>query len=352
MGISFNFGETQENAPRKRGRPKFQPLDFWEDWNSLTWVLEADWADIAWSLKRLRSQPRKPTYEELVLAFEPFRGRYNSERLLYHLRTPGDAANAKTIRETKQVLRKARLKHEGLQSVLNEHVERCREAIRAIEGTIVEAAEARTRAEHATALAKQEIAEVATVETVRRVLRAYRPCETAKAEFDAIQLMLEQQEANYFQREILRFLRDHRFKLTPRNLAAAIEGLPWMNYRQSIKMCLEAEARSKSKWTPHTHYRLCLFLEHNWRKAETLKGDALLGFFQARIKKLLKKDDLRAYLAKNWAHLKKAILDASNSKCIRGDRPFLIARLFEKYRAACTTDIDRILADKESLRDV
>ncbi|MBI3663398.1 MAG: hypothetical protein HY234_10160 [Acidobacteria bacterium] len=321
-------------------------------------MLESYWAEIGWALHLLRSQPRKPTHEQLAHALEPLRGRYNAERILYYFRTAGEAASSQTIRQTLRALTKSRKQERKLKQVSNDHEERCLEALRAIERTKAEIADAEKNEEHAIARAKQKILESANEATLRRFLEACRPCEVFKKttmKGDAIHDRLEEQEAYYFREQALRFLRDKRYELTPHNLAAAITGLPRLSYRKSIELCLkteaEIEAKTGNKRMPQLAFRILEFVQANLRRGETLKGNALLDFFQSRIKKLAKKDDLRTYLAENWIHLKNAILEATKADCVRAELPYFVARLFEKNRASCTTDVDRLLAAKEALWD-
>ena len=75
--------------------------------------------------------------------------------------------------------------------------------------------------------------------------RALAEAEQRRLQLEQKQRTLEariaEEEAGFAQQELMRFILEGRYELTPLNLANAMAGLPYMAWRQSFKRCMAWE---------------------------------------------------------------------------------------------------------------
>jgi hypothetical protein len=144
---------------------------------------------------------------------------------------------------------------------------------------------------------------------------------------------LEDQEAFFFRTQILAFIKERRYAFTPRSLANAIAGLPYMTARHSAERCNGL----KSKIAVLRNYSTLMFIASTWNRRGQRGNLRLVEWFEQEIKKMHKfrviakrkiPNDLRVYLCKGWYYLREAIRELTQSKLDPRAMPYAITVRF------------------------
>lgn len=180
------------------------------------------------------------------------------------------------------------------------------------------------------------------------------------AEYNKLEGILSDQQADFCQRELLKFIRGKRYSHTPRKLANAIAGLPVISCRQSATRC----AKIPYTWKPD--YSFFEFAEETWRGRipSQSKPEQILDLFRNAIAALprtllgqpaedgtRKRFDnyFRSDLCGKWLYLKQAIQDALRAYTHPDQVPYLITARFKENVAKPRTAVDELLAAQEKL---
>jgi hypothetical protein len=194
----------------------------------------------------------------------------------------------------------------------------------------------------------------------------------AQREYQALEKRVRDQEAHYYRKELLNFIRlernrrtgrlTRRYAYNPRNLANALAGLPRMNCRRSATRL----AKHPYSWEPSTIYKVFEFLERLQRERVLSNPDAAIEIVPVRINELPKTEPipevyrdrtdkkrrenfLRRYLQENWAFLKPAIEYGMRSGKHPGQVPYLITAKFQGNLAKPRSQADILFAEQERL---
>lgn len=192
--------------------------------------------------------------------------------------------------------------------------------------------------------------------------------DSANIEQETILQTLLNQEAFYFRQQILDFICESRYGLTPRNLANAIAGLPYVTSRRSAEIC----AKLENDLEPFRNYRVFLFVKQVLNRHQKQGRIALIQLFEREIRDLPKfvlagrspdavgknkatrkkrPNDFRAYLAENWYYLKRAIKEGLRQKLDASDVPYVVTAKYLEDLESPETPVEPILAGKDRITD-
>lgn len=314
---------TAKPTPRPRGRPRLvSDAELTGRRDSVVSLLEPSWGEIGWELKRAR------TVGDLVNAMRPFadQARNYPIRLLLEERT--STCSSLELRQTRRNLGKASQEARLAQEAYDRQAELAAEANAAL----------------AQAGNNVRIARTVKAELERRQEELDRlglVLEKAKNNRENLERELREQEAFIAQTELLRFLKSKRYAFTPRNLANAMAGLPYIGWRQSF----QRSARSPCQIVLSLHYEVLAILQHILRNRRPSSSEAALRLLRTELPKLPRKHGyVREYLRQNWLHVKEAVEDCWKSRSHPGAVPYRITAAFAKSLLRPRTALDRVLA--------
>ena len=151
------------------------------------------------------------------------------------------------------------------------------------------------------------------------------------------------EQAYVAQTELLKFILSGRYSFTPLNLANAMAGLPYMQWRQSSKRCGKMECRIAMSST----YRLFKIL---YRASQGLpSSQGLTNAVQNLLQNSRKIDYVAAELRKNWYHLRAAIKTVTEKRHHPGSVPFRVLTEYQR-RMRSRTSVDLLLEEEHGLR--
>lgn len=202
-------------------------------------------------------------------------------------------------------------------------------------------------------------------------------CEEIRREQVEYENALADQEAFYFRQQILQFVQQckpaastgkQRYALTPRNVANAIAGLPYVTARRSAEIC----AKLATTVPEMRNYRVFTFVKSVWTRRHERGALSLTEWFKREIKKLPKfelaernpnideegenkkkrmPNQFRIYLGENWYYLKKAVEECSRLKLALRDMPYEITKKFIILSMHPETPVEPIRAERERITD-
>jgi hypothetical protein len=176
------------------------------------------------------------------------------------------------------------------------------------------------------------------------------------AEVKHLQNKLQNQESYYFRTQVLTFLDDGDYGFTPRNLAAAIAGLPYVTSRRSAELCTKL---GKSKLPKARDYCVFLFIESTWN-SRSHRRVPLLKELKERIKLMPKfyivdgkrrNNHFRTFLAEKWYYLKGAVEDYERQKFTARGAPYRITGAFLTSQTNLSSPEDLKLAEENMILD-
>lgn len=171
-----------------------------------------------------------------------------------------------------------------------------------------------------------------------------RYSELFKRESD-LDLRLKDASAGFARLELFRFLKSKRYVLTPRALANAVAGLPYMGWRQSVKR----SSKAPSELAIGSGYQIFKAMRYLMAIANRKTLHAFVGSFREHIPLLPSRYQLpKIELMENWWFLERAIRLAYRAKPFLKAFPFEITRLYFKQIRA-RTPVDTLLADQFKL---
>ncbi len=168
----------------------------------------------------------------------------------------------------------------------------------------------------------------------------------AVSEREALEKKLADQEAYYARAQLLEFIRSGRYAHTPRNLANAIAGLPYMGSRQSYERCSRLECRL----TPDLNYRVFEVFTRIWHRRDSRDSKAVLELFRRGIASLPNREgNVRDHLKVHWRYLKQAVEEFLKTKAKPHPRavPYVITANFVRNLSKPRSALDHLLAEKE-----
>jgi hypothetical protein len=155
--------------------------------------------------------------------------------------------------------------------------------------------------------------------------------------------LLQDGEAYFARAEFVRFLRSHRYRLTPLNVANALAGLPYIGWRQSAKRCRKHEARGANGGAMQIFNTIRRIVQSCTRKSELIKhaerwlkahsGTKSFGVLELR---------------KDFYYLRWSIKTVLETGSRRRELPYAIAREYWK-RKSTPSNVDLLFAEEESI---
>lgn len=167
---------------------------------------------------------------------------------------------------------------------------------------------------------------------------------------------LQDQEAFFFQTQILAFIREGRYTVTPRTLADAIAGLPYMTARRSAERC----AKLKSNVSVSRNYRTLTFIISAWNRRHKRGRLPLIDWFENEIRGMPKfqivarkkvTNHFRAYFCEKWFYLKEAIKESSRLGLDSRAVPYAITSHFLKHISGLEDPLEATLAEAARITD-
>jgi hypothetical protein len=179
---------------------------------------------------------------------------------------------------------------------------------------------------------------------------------TADLAYRELETKLLNQEAFFFRSQILEFKKDGDYAFTPRNLASALAGLPYITSRRSAELC----SGLKSNIALSGNYELLAFIGSVWNRRAKRTNLSLIGWFKKQIRQLPKskiierekrQNDLRTSLAERWFFLMRALERLQGSKLHPRAMPYAITKEFLRQSLNPETPADSILAEINKIMD-
>ncbi len=164
------------------------------------------------------------------------------------------------------------------------------------------------------------------------------------------------QEAFFFRSQLLDFIKKVDYEFTPRNVANALAGLPYITSRRSAELC----STMKSKIALSGSYELLMFISSVWKRYDTSANLTVTEWFKLKIIELpryriinKKKMDnyFRTNLAGKWFFLRRALVIFQRSKLPPGFVPYAITREFLRQSVNPESPADSILAATNKITD-
>jgi hypothetical protein len=253
------------------------------------------WAAIGWKLGNIRLARKQPNLVAVRKAVYALRGVRDHYVLTYVLWPTPKASTDKEIRHARRQLSNAVQGSREAENALKRHQLSWQESAQA-----VAIATQRNQLTQKAAAQKEHRKRTAELRQSKKALSA------AMSERESWQKDLQDREGFFTQREMLDFLSRKRYALTPRNLAGALAGTPYLRWRQSINR------REKVQCDMAVSINHQAFLAVSWvldRSRPRRTSDAVL-FFKNTIPKLPKCHvRARSFLIENWHHLRGAVED-------------------------------------------
>ncbi len=178
----------------------------------------------------------------------------------------------------------------------------------------------------------------------------------ADLEFRELETKLLNQEAFFFRSQLLEFKQKADFEFTPRNVANALAGLPYITTRRSAELC----SMMKSENALSRSYELLMFIASVWKRLDRKGNLTVIKWFKLQIRKLPKykiikrrktENDFRTFLAGKWFFLKRVLEHYQRSKLPPGFVPYAITREFLRQSLNPESPADSILAENNKITD-
>jgi len=180
--------------------------------------------------------------------------------------------------------------------------------------------------------------------------RLFKQTEQRRIELDQLQRALSEELADeavgFAQSELLDFLLDRRYELTPINLANAMAGLPHMAWRQSFKRCMRWEHPNFANSVVYREFKVI---------SAGLRADVKAGSQAERMRLYLQRKkvdketrDPVKELKQKWFYLKNAIEQVQAENHPPQLLPFRVMDEYQR-RFSGHTSVDEILAQEARL---
>ncbi len=317
--------DENSRSNRKRGRPKTIPdrtLEGWRD--SLVWPLEHYWGQTGYQLQQATTTAHvRDAFSSLpdpqCNQFQLFRRPYSRAA-----KTLEQRHSRRLYGELSEQARLARETEEKCRNSLNVALS----ALRAAQGTTQQQA-----MEH-----EQQVRARALMEAVQRRIHLEERQRTLSERVAG-------EESGFAQTELLRFILDRRYELTPINFANAMAGLPYMAWRQSFKRCMRWDCSIANSVEYREFKIISVFLRSDVR-AESLAERMRLYMQRKKLDKETKAPV--AQLKQNWHYLGKAIERIEKEDLPSDAVPFRIMAEYQQFYQS-HTPVDAILAEEERL---
>ncbi len=162
-----------------------------------------------------------------------------------------------------------------------------------------------------------------------------------------LRIDLEGQEAFFAESELFMFIRNSDRGFTPRSLAKAIAGLPYIGCEQSFRRCTKFRDETRA---PHINYlvfkAIRYIVTHEGFPSSPSKATEL---FKTKIQSLPKNHkEARDYLKKHWPYLKEGIEHSCGSRLAPRAKPYKITENFVSSVGRSRTPLEQVLLEREN----
>ncbi len=290
--MEIKIGEFEPAPKRRRGRPLVPPdADLMGALYALVDTLEKGWPFIGWELECIRNAPNPPPLEALRAALEPIKDWSHNYIFLFLLSASVEQTTSDDLQQLRNELGQAVSAARAGGTAVEEQTKLCQEAAAALE--------------QAGLPAQKEIITKKKAELDADLNRLQNRLLEANERLKSLEMKLRAREAFFTQSQALGFLRSRRYELTPRNLASAIAGCPYILWRTSILRCKKIGCRIAES----TNYLVVLAVMHILKRGRPKTNTEAVQLFQNEIPKLPNKKHAhtKEFLAQNWSHFKRAI---------------------------------------------
>lgn len=182
--------------------------------------------------------------------------------------------------------------------------------------------------------------------------------ESRKADLECriLETELLDQEAFFFRSQVLDFIQKADYEFTPRNVANALAGLPYITSRRSAELC----AGIKSKIAVSSSYEVLMFIASAWKRNDKSANLTVTEWFKLQIRDLPRykifkgkktENHFRTYLAGKWFFLKRVLERLQGSKLPPGFVPYAITREFLRQSTNPQSPAESILAENNKITD-
>lgn len=294
----------------------------------LSGCLETYWHEIGWELSTAKT-PRNVRY---VLA-EFLRRHKSIYRFPFDLET-GEPTGSVHPRQLRRQYRQARLDLDSLQEAHPKDRQQVKKGRKAV-----------SQAENDPETHKIVLQELEKREAKLKASTAQ--LEEMEQALQKLGIDLERQEAFFAESELFTFIRNSNKGFTPRTLAKAIAGLPYIGCAQSLRRCTKIRDKTRS---PHIHYlvfKAIRYIVTHWgfpsspRKATEL--------FKTRIQSLPKNHkEARNHLKEHWPYLKEGIENSCDSRLPSKAKPYKITENFVTSVGRSRTPLEQVLLEREN----
>ena len=340
-------GENQSEPADLGGRPlaidNAKLLNNRDCWIGL---LSNAWPEIGWPLSRARSR------EDIRNVFASIRNVAAHEQILLvpFVRETSLEATAREIRATRKELKALREGEHALvydrytprSQTLTERVRESKDALR-VAWRSGDPRRKQLRAEH--------------LRRAREWATFRKDCKELRQRCTALERVLAQQEASFAQHELCAFIRG-KYAYSPRRLAEAMAGLPYLSANQSYRRC---SGHPESALWPPFQFRVFEIIGKAWKQRTDRSKLAFLRRIEKRVRTIRTTNEdgnpdrhaigVQSHFVENWWYLKQAIKAINILQVVRGSVPYVIAGDFRK-RVVQATPTDRVTASLERLQPV
>lgn len=299
--------------------------------NYLVGIFEKSWGVVGWKLGRIRNARKDCSLKDVRNAIAPAKefGEGLVCLLLPEIVEPSDTKKLGALRKEFARATKA---EKAARDAFEKQSDLCREADQALS----EAAPKHR------ALVKEE-----RKRRKARRSRLRRSHIQKQRKMETIQKELTANEAAFAQSEALDFLRRRRYELNPRNLAAALAGLPYIRWETSMGRC---EKFRDSAPREHPTYSAFCAISYLIRDKRPRTAKKAIEFFREAIPKLpAAHENGKVSLAGYWFQFKKAI-ESEWQRCPHPRRlPYELTAALVRNLKQPMSAIDNVLAARDRL---
>jgi hypothetical protein len=178
----------------------------------------------------------------------------------------------------------------------------------------------------------------------------------ADSECRILETIFLDQEAFFFRSQVLDFIQKADYEFTPRNMANALAGLPYITSRRSAELC----AGMKSKIALSRSYEVLMFIALAWKRNDKSANLTVTEWFKLQIRELPRykiikgkktENHFRTYLAGKWFFLKRVLERFQGSKLPPGFVPYAVTREFLRQSTNPQSPAESILAENNKITD-
>jgi hypothetical protein len=304
------FLAEDDSKPRRGRRCAIEDGRLWAYRDSLVGLFETTWADVGDKIPKIK----KPAdVYEALRAWE----RNHRDHLLYVtralLRSSGSPATIKSLNEKRRQMGVLNVSAHSASEYLQKCCAFVDTAVRALNAPCPE---------NERAVIDEKLKERAIV-----AAHAANAHLALRRQQEELAEHIKDCEAYFARSEFCRFCRSKRYRLTPKNAADALAGVPEIGWRQSAKRCKKEACVGSGGGSIQVFETIRRIVQSCARKPDLLRHSERWLRAQRRTKSFGTSE-----LQTNWYYLRLAIKASLEASTRSRDLPFAITREYEKRR--------------------